>query len=383
MTKIAFFISDHGYGHATRTIKLLELLHGSKDDIEIILCSEYANHLVSRELARSGVKSRTYNYPTEYGIAVTDGVTDLYKTLTGLPKWTQRQRAIGPILAKWLEKEHIDYIFTDISPYPFLMAEKLDIPSAGFSNFSWADQYLGMLLKLREENRLDPIEVKGISEAVDDIQRAYSASKICFAYPFEMSLAGFQKKESVPLIARKSTLDKWKSREIVIEQAWHPKKVKEKEINTKFLVFLSLGMSLPLSKESRSFISHSPSNWHFICPQSSGSILNGLPNVSLIPPSTLAVNDWMKACDLVISKPGYSTVSEALLNRIPLAVLPLETPEAMTTLSILAERGWATTISLTGTDSASFDRLESLRIPILPECLISSDIGPIIKFMQS
>jgi spore coat polysaccharide biosynthesis predicted glycosyltransferase SpsG len=111
--------------------------------------------------------------------------------------------------------------------------------------------------------------------------------------------------------------------------------------------------------------------------------LNGLPNVSFIPPSTLAVNDWMKACDLVISKPGYSTVSEALLNRIPLAVLPLETPEAMTTLSILAERGWATTISLTGTDFASFDRLESLRIPILPEYLTSSDIGPIIKFMQS
>ena len=61
-------------------------------------------------------------------------------------------------------------------------------------------------------------------------------------------------------------------------------------------------------------------NFHFIVLSTNVD----LPNVTQIPEGTLPFIDVLNSCDLVLSKPGYSLISECLANQVKVLYIPRE-----------------------------------------------------------
>lgn len=396
IVNIAFFISDHGYGHGTRTQALLELVWRSftKEELNITLCSEKINTIIAKELLVHGYHVKTFPIQTEYGIFANSSgsAPDIYHTLTQLPSWVSHQLSLLDTLKKWFIDNKIDCVLTDISPFPLEAASAVGLPCAGISNFTWSDQYeifYRDILLGKEHIHLN--NKAKIYHAMEKIALAYNGATRAFLYPFSLSMRGF---ENIPhtklsLIARKSKLDKKQAKKFILEILSKPYKSHSEleSINDLFIVYIGLGMSLTFTDNIKEFFQVTPKNWLFIGPPSlSPFVKNSFSNVIALPEGLTSSHDWIRGCDLIITKPGYSTVSEALINEIPLVILDVDIPEANVIKTFLLENNYAINITL-DTLVEKFashpDEFKSLKPANLPRELSEQTVSKFIDFLTN
>lgn len=391
---IAFFISDHGYGHGTRTQALLELLWNifSQQELKITLCSEKINLIIAHELSVHHYYANTFIIPTEYGMFVdpSGAVPDIYQSLTQLPEWVSKQLSLLDLLKKWLLQNNFDYVFTDISPFPLSAACEIGLPGIGISNFTWSDQYELLYNDVFSEKKHIHVGNKNqIYDAIEKITTAYTNATQAFKYPFSLAMRGFEHVpiENLPLIARKSQLDKDQAKLSILKNIFlsqHENTIPG-SLQDYFLVYIGLGMSLIFKDTIKETFRAAPKNWYFIVPPTLRPLVkNYFSNVVVLPDGLTSTHDWIRGCDLVITKPGYSTVSEALLNEVPLAILDLNIPEAKLIKKSLLENGYAINVSLeTLPESLSLyaNKFESLKPARLPQKLSEQNISKLVDFI--
>jgi len=203
LISIAVYISNHGFGHATRMSALVEELVkiGIRCHIITNRPQEIFSHLnpqytIYRKLA------------LDFGIRQQDWLnTDIEATAKDLiALWESKETLIKEEIDYCLQQK-ISFIVSDISFLPFLVAERLSIPSCGVSNFDWFYVYDG-ILNIRSENEKTE-DSKGVGSDLDrvlqGIKSCYSKADFAIALPFSdgESIGSFRKVFNGGLLAKK------------------------------------------------------------------------------------------------------------------------------------------------------------------------------------
>jgi len=205
-----------------------------------------------------------------------------------------------------------DLFIVDIVPWALIAAKKQQIPSLLITNFTWIDQFNSFLPK----------------ELLHDYEQAFLNADNVLYYDLvnKPTQQLFGNKKNVGFVSRPFNL----------------KKVKEiKKAHKRPIVYLSLGASNTGLDEE---LNVSELNYDFISTTKIHLVGN---NVEYLDPTVQNTQDYIKASDYCIAKAGWSTVAEAMLARVPFAVLERnDSPEDVMTINELKRRKAVITIKV-------------------------------------
>ncbi len=308
---IAFFISDHGFGHIMRNIPVIRELLLMGHNV-VLVCGdkhiEIAKDYFGAERGISFVPKHT-----DAGLIVKPGELTLDKEATACE--VEAYLAEFPERIDWakdvFEQYHIDKVVVDIVPWALIAAKEAGVPSYLMASFTWIEQYQGyvkpecvealsnafrsadhvLYYELVNEPTMKLFLEKSTEENESDIDTKVEAG--------ELSAGASRTYEQVGFVARAFTsdVDRIKSE--------HKRKI----------VYLSLGGS----NSGLDFdIDVSDLPYDFIT--TSALRLVG-DNVTYLDMSVPNSQDYVKAADYCIAKAGWSTVSEMMLSGNRFAVI--------------------------------------------------------------
>ncbi|EXX88420.1 hypothetical protein BG53_01985 [Paenibacillus darwinianus] len=192
---------------------------------------------------------------------------------------------------RFMRQERIDLVITDISPIACAAAKLAGIVSVGISNFTWYTAYRDLL----DEPLLEPL------------YQAYGQMD-CF-----ISLAGAQE----PLWGRKEHTQAG-----FFCRCPEPREIERlkslmKTDGVEAIVFFALGMSIQVEDLTEMAMWDDESCLFVV----SSNMAIDRKNVLRIPEDYTESQNYLAASDLVITKPGWGTISEAVGLVKPLVLL--------------------------------------------------------------
>lgn len=289
MKVIAYYISDYGYGHASRSIAVIRELLLRDSNLQIIVCHSFAISFMKKSILSNRVSFRDINTDTGYLLKSGSIYPDKKLLLEEYLKFTNEWDCRLVVEEGFLKNNHVDLVLSDISPLPFQPASNLDIPSIGISNFTWYTAYQGLV----EETELTPLK------------EAYSKMTYFFALAGSNEECGSEA-EQYGIFSRKVDLSEINRIRNQIDKS-HEKKI----------VFLGLGMKIDQATLDILPIWDSP-DIEFIV---SSNVPVVRKNVQQIPSGYVETQNYIAASDLVITKAGWGMVGEALNNNVSLLIL--------------------------------------------------------------
>ena len=290
MLRICYYISDYGYGHASRSIAVIRRLLGASDSVEILVKSGFPFSFLSDSLPQKRVK--VFRCDNDIGVELAEGSTsvDVSGTRRRLDGWLKSWDEYMRRESRFCSENRISLILSDVAPQPFMVARDLGIPSIGVSNFTWYDIFHGLF---------------GECEATEKMREAYGSAGSFLVLPFNDSMGYLRKAREVGLVSRD-----------VVEEKTRVRKRLGVAADEK-LVFLGIGKSMAGSFLAQMTGSGMKGTRFLV---SSGSALHGGGIVS-VPERETETQDFIAACDLVVTKSGYSTVAEAIRGSVPIFLL--------------------------------------------------------------
>ena len=147
---IAFFISDHGFGHASRNIPIIRYILGANKDIRVIIKTgknqgEFIRSLVGDFSGRV----RYFFDLMDVGLILRENSLDIdtEKLTEKVEEYIQNFEGKVSKEIKFLHYYNVNLIVSDIVPWIFKCSKKLNIPSILISNFTWVEIYKEHLSK--------------------------------------------------------------------------------------------------------------------------------------------------------------------------------------------------------------------------------------------
>ncbi|MFP4051014.1 MAG: glycosyltransferase [Thermoplasmata archaeon] len=338
MKRIAYYISDHGYGHAARSIAVIKRMIHDNSDIEVIVnCSYPLQFVIDTLVNEERVKFRRVRNDFGY---YTDGnfEIDIDKTETRLKLCLGNIDSYIRSESKFSKKKDIDLIISDISAKPFEVAEKVEIPSIGISNFTWWEVYRDMI---------------GDTKEVEKIKNMYQKADLGLKLPLDTDSSPFTEEKEVGLVAREPTRSYSEMREVLNHS------------EDKSLVYFSHGKSV---NENNGFNIEIPDSL-----KSEMNLMSFSDNPIIKNPDYVIqedendVQDYIAASDLVISKFGYSTVAEAIRTKKPMILTKRDIIEDKAGLKKLKE--WNIVREITRADFMEGNWLD--------------DVGEVLKYQRN
>jgi len=285
MNTIVYYISGHGFGHATRSASVISELQMTRPDIRIHIRS-WASPQIFNEMCPS-VEVTHCQY--DIGVVQNDGIS------MNIPETLRRSREILDQADSSFDSEveligklNPACIVSDIPPLAHRVAEKLNIPSCTVTNFTWDWIY---------DAWTDLYPEAGI--LAERIRNDYSKSNCLLRLPYAGDLPAFSVVRDTPMLGRKAV----HSKEFVRDQLG----LMEESRPVVLFSFGGMGLNsgnfnaLELLKDYK-FITTFPMN------NKSIQVLKALDQYGITYP------DLVNAVDVVVTKPGYGIVSECAIN---------------------------------------------------------------------
>ncbi len=214
---------------------------------------------------------------------------DVQATLRACEHLRDRLPAIIETENAYIRQHDVRLIVGDIPALCFEIASRLSIPSVAVTNFTWEWIYRSFLS-----------EHPGFAPLVDEMGQFYSKAVLALALPYPCDMNVFSRQESIPWIARRSTLSKSEARKAFgLPQ----------EATVVLLSFGGLGLKrLPWGefKKLRQFV--------FVATDSSAERDD---NLVTLPARQRHYHDLVCAADVVVTKPGYGIVADVIAHRVP------------------------------------------------------------------
>jgi hypothetical protein len=189
--------------------------------------------------------------------------------------------------AEWLGASGARLVLGDIPPLAFDAAGEAGVPSIALGNFSWDWIY-----------RHFAARQPALHEAADHSAAAYARCGLLLELPFAGDLSAFPKRERIPLVARRPRTGKRDAREKL-------------GLDTRTVVLISFG-GLGLPGFDPAVLARMPA-FTFVVSERT----NLPPNVRRVANAEmdsagLDYVDLVGAADVVVTKPGYGIVSDAI-----------------------------------------------------------------------
>ena len=184
----AFFISGHGFGHASRQVEIINALSRRRPDLRILIRSAVSPSLLSRTL-RAEVDLRPGACDT--GIVQSSSVAhddDATAEAARAFYADYDARVVADTAA--LAGEDVRLVVGDIPPLAFDVASRLGVPSVAIANFTW-DWIYATHPGLSDRPAL-----------LETIRSAYRRATEALALPFAGGFEVFPRVRRLPLVAR-------------------------------------------------------------------------------------------------------------------------------------------------------------------------------------
>lgn len=293
MPTVVFYISGHGFGHATRQIEVINTLLETRPDLRILVRTAAPPWLFERSV-RQPVLVRPVE--TDTGVVQLDALTvdaaasieRAWEFHSELPRRADEEATSLRLLKPAL-------VVSDIPPLAFAAAYRAEVPAAALANFTWDWIYK------EYEEYLD-----GHPELVPLLGKAYSTAKVAWRLPLAAGFETFEDIIDVPLIARRSTRDPRLTRRTLRLPEGVP------------LVLVAFGRygvgDVEWTKLS------CPSDCVIVHTAASGIDAHAAqPSVAFIADEAMRAKgiryeDLIAAVDVVVTKPGYGMIAECAAN---------------------------------------------------------------------
>jgi L-arabinokinase len=297
MRTVVFFISGHGFGHASREVEVINVLGGARPDVRLLI----------RTAASPTLLARTIRVPYELrpgacdtGITQTSSVQhdDAATVRDAIAFYSGFERRVDDE-ATALAGNDVRLIVGDIPPLAFELAARLGVPSVAIGNFTWDwiyDTHPGLL----DAAPWIPALIRG----------AYAKADRALELPFAGGFEVFPRVEKLPLIARRPTRGRGETRAhfrippdrpavLLSFGGYGMPGLDVSRIDCPDWTLVATDRVLPMNGRAR------PEHLVFIEEQQFLS-------------SQFRYEDLVAAVDVVMSKPGYGIVSECIACRTPL-----------------------------------------------------------------
>jgi hypothetical protein len=134
---IAYFVSSHGLGHATRSVAVINDIHACRKDIHFLIVSDLP-YLFWKKNLDPAILFDTYQLKTDIGLLQTDPLNfNLPKSVGMISQYLSRPVDYYSKLLISMEKYNLCHIVCDISPLGINIANYLGIKKSLVENFTW------------------------------------------------------------------------------------------------------------------------------------------------------------------------------------------------------------------------------------------------------
>lgn len=282
-------ITNHGFGHATRTASVAAKIQQMCPEILLILVTT-----APRWLLESYIQGDFIHRPRGFDIGVVqaDSLTmDKAATLEKLQQIRSQQRVLVAGEVNFIRQNRVGLILADIPPLAAVIGKTAGIPCWMMSNFGWDFIYQAWGSEFIE-----------IAEWISD---CYSQCDRLFRLPFCEPMSAFKNITDVGLTGGSPRYNLGELR-----ANWGITAPKEQTV---LLTFGGLGLQqIPYDN-----LKHFPA-WQFITFDRSAP---DLPNLLKITDHKYRPVDFMPVCGRVVSKPGYGTFAEAVQLGLPIVTM--------------------------------------------------------------
>lgn len=312
---IAYYISDYGYGHASRSVAIIRRLLKDYHYIKVTVCHSFAFDFLKQSLQDPRVSFRNVKTDIGYIIDADTLEIDRVQLKTELAAQQMNWPMMTHLENLFLQDQMVELVLSDISALGIEAAKQTGINSIGISNFLWTDVYQSLVTE----------------STYTHLSEAYEKMSYYISLEGNIKTISHQNEPDIPFFSR--DID-WNEVERIRTEL-----VKDDKI----LVFYGLGMKINhdllvdqlklFQSEDCTFIVSSHVNYES-------------ENVYRIPNDYLETQHFVAASDLVITKPGWSTVSEAIQGESSLLLLQRESfLEDATTIRLLKKQNVCQTLS--------------------------------------
>ena len=285
--KYVFYITNHGYGHASRNVPIIEELLNRDKSAEIYIKTDDLRVEFLKRNFKKNSNIRYYSDCKEVGLVLKEG------TLT--PDVEIMKIAIKNDVLKWpqyiereehfLRKIHADLVVSDVVCWAIVAAKKCGIKTLLIGNFTWAQMYKSYYDIQIWKTYLDCYQL---------------ADKAVWYEIHDLELEGYCRDyECVSMVSR--PVDNCNVKKIKMQYGDN-------------IIFVSLGASA----EIKETIDVSKMPFTFLITR--GIDLYG-DNVVKLPQDIINTPDYIAASKYVIAKGGWSTVAEIMLQNKKCALL--------------------------------------------------------------
>jgi hypothetical protein len=291
VASVFFYISGHGFGHASREIEVINTLAPRLPACHIVVRTSVARWIFDRTVR---VPFTLVEGPCDTGVVQIDSLhLDPRRTFAeaaafyhDLPEHIARE-------ADLLRAQDAAFVVSDAPPLACAAARAAGVPSAVLSNFTWDWIYEGY-----------EREAAQAPELLASVRNAYRGSAEAWRLPFHGGFATFDRITDVPLIARHARHD--------------PEDVRRR---------LKLPAATPLALSSFGGYGLSSFDPHRLdCLDTWCIVMTGRHEAPRLPDGAVFVDerniydaglryeDLVRAADVVVTKPGFGIVAECIAN---------------------------------------------------------------------
>jgi hypothetical protein len=272
---VAFYISGHGFGHASRSITVINALVDRRPDVRVVIRSEVAPWLVSRTV-RPSVRLERIHCDT--GVVQADSLNlDEAATLAGARAFmaTFPDRVAAEV--EWLTRHGVSLVVADLPPLGIAAAHTAGIPGIALGNFTWDWIYSGYA---------------GSADLVEAIGEVYAHTTQALRLPMWGGFGTMPAITDIPFVARRSVRDPAETRRLLGLPA------RERLVLVSFGGYGVAGLNVDALRQVAGY----------------RVLLPGDLDEPAMYAQGLLYEDLVRAVDVVVSKPGYGIVSECLAN---------------------------------------------------------------------
>jgi hypothetical protein len=304
---VAFYISGHGFGHASRQIEIVNALTARAPEVRVVIRTSAPRWLFDRTLRRA-VESHHRDAPSVVNSGDTllvegacdTGVVQIDSLRPDEAETIRRAAAFYADLAErahteaaLLDRERVTLAISDVPPLACAAAASAGIPSIVAGNFTWDWIY--------EAYREALVFAPGVIETIRD---AYGRAEAAWRFPMHGGFDALARIVDVPFVARHARHAPEETRRRLGLPAGN--RLALSSFGGYGVAGFDLG-SLDIRDDWRIVVTgrtplrHAPPGVCFV-------------DEARLYDSGLRYEDLVRAVDVVVSKPGYGIISECIAN---------------------------------------------------------------------
>ncbi|GIX45305.1 MAG: hypothetical protein D6691_07495 [Candidatus Hydrogenedentota bacterium] len=284
---IAYYISSHGLGHASRAAKVMNALpKEARLIVKSLAPADFLVHLTK------GRQMDLYREAWDFGAwQESNFEINWDRTFEAAMKVHEEATARLPAETAFLLRENVNVVVTDIPSTPLVAARRAQIPSVCLANFTWVEIFRRAATTPSRRAFLRALRAE------------YAAATLALIPGFALGLPYFRQRYEIPLIA-----DRGKRRRAELRR--------ELGVPLSRKVVLLYFGNWGLGEHGRKEFDHLQEEFSFV------SLNEAFAASHRLDPLRWPFCDIVASVDVVLGKPGYGTMSECMANATPVVYYP-------------------------------------------------------------